>query len=163
MPINHGGPWPLTNVWLGVTAENQAATKRLDDLAATPAAVRFVNYEPALEAVDFSRWVYDREEKIRKAMYGPAALNEEQAGSVIPRPIDWVIAGGESGSNARYCDAQWVRDVVKQCRVAGTPVFVKQLGSNTGGTPKRLLHRKGADPSEWPADLRVRQYPEVKR
>ena len=118
--------YPRHNTWVGVTVENQAATKRLDDLVATPAAVRFVSYEPALEGVDFSRWVYDREEKIRKAMYGPAALNEEQAGSVIPRPIDWVIAGSESGPHARPAQLDWFRSARDQCVAAGVPFFFKQ-------------------------------------
>ena len=46
------------------------------------------------------------------------------------------------------------------------PVFVKQLGrkpmAESGRAPLRLKHRKGADPSEWPEDLRVREMPEVR-
>ena len=93
--------------------------------------------------------------------------------------LDWVIVGGESGPKARPCDVQWIRTIVEQCRNAGVPCFVKQLGANAldadgsmhgryqaGGIrhdfPK-LTHSKGGDPSEWPENLRVRQWPEVAR
>ena len=75
--------------------------------------------------------------------------------------IDWVIVGGESGPGARECDVAWIRSVVEQCQAAGVPVFVKQLGkiATFGGKPYRTEHTKGGDPSEWPADLRVREIP----
>jgi len=109
-------------------------------------------------------------------MRGPMAPNRDQAESMIPSPgIHWVIVGGESGPGARPCRVEWIRDIVRQCRDAGVPVFVKQLGAAaTGGvagdwTPQgvqlalrggiRLGDRKGGDWYEWPADLRVREYP----
>jgi hypothetical protein len=90
--------------------------------------------------------------------------------------IDWVIVGGESGSGARSCGVDWIRDIVKQCSSAGVACFVKQLGAayvdalnavggaQTPAVPEygpiaRLRDRKGGDMSEWPADLRVRQFP----
>ncbi|QRK06031.1 DUF5131 family protein [Archangium violaceum] len=82
--------------------------------------------------------------------------------------INWVIVGGESGPKARPCDVEWVRDIVRQCRKAGVPCFVKQLGAITRWDldapmpPNGLLtDRKGGDMSEWPEDLRVREFPEV--
>jgi hypothetical protein len=83
--------------------------------------------------------------------------------------IDWVIVGGESGGGARPCDVAWIRDVVAQCRAAGVPVFVKQLGALPridGGTLtvegyRWVSDHKGGDPDEWPADLRVREFPAV--
>jgi hypothetical protein len=78
---------------------------------------------------------------------------------------DWVIVGGESGPHARPCDIAWIRDVVRQCRAAGVPVFVKQLGSRPviGDFPgKRLYHlrdRHGGNMAEWPEDIRVREFP----
>lgn len=91
---------------------------------------------------------------------------------------DWVITGGESGPGARPCDVAWIHSIVDQCKVAGVPCFVKQLGdvrilSPGTGLPyyRELPHyrewfhqikaRKGGDPSEWPEDLRVRQFPEA--
>ena len=98
--------------------------------------------------------------------------------------IDWVIVGGESGPGARPCNLEWIRSIVRQCKDAGVPCFVKQVGSKpqcllsinaalelqafSGRNPDRpesmkLKSSKGGDPAEWPEDLRVRQFPEVVR
>ncbi len=95
--------------------------------------------------------------------------------------LDLVIVGGESGPGARRCDVEWIGSVVRQCKEAGVACFVKQLGANViaNGPLGHLFHRydgkqttlgwrarlrdpKGGDQSEWPADLRVRQFPEVR-
>lgn len=76
--------------------------------------------------------------------------------------IDWVIVGGESERGARDCRLSWIRDVVRQCKAAGVPVFVKQLGKRPiqdDGTLLDLKKFKGNDLNEWPADLRVREMP----
>jgi protein gp37 len=98
--------------------------------------------------------------------------------------LDWVVIGGESGPNARPFDIAWARSIIAQCKAAGTACFFKQAGSNAywdGAGPGpigyshkhhdehvinskvcwllRLKDRKGGDPAEWPADLRVREYP----
>lgn len=86
-------------------------------------------------------------------------------------PIDWVIAGGESGKDARPCDVRWIESIRDQCQVAGVPCFVKQLGANPVATPvpgyttglASLEDNKGGNPDEWPEDLRVREFPEVSR
>lgn len=126
---------PLPNVWLGVTVENQkAADERIPFLLQTPAAVRFLSCEPLLEPVDLA--------------------------SAMPKTggecVNWVIVGGESGHNARPIDISWIQSVVAQCQDADVPVFVKQLGSNADYP---AVSDKGDNPSEWPEDLRVRQYP----
>jgi protein gp37 len=151
---NHARGSDTPNVWLGVSAENQAtADERIPILLQTPAAVRFVSTEPLLEPVDIRRWI--------------VGCNDyrdppEHAG------IHWVIVGGESGPNARPCNVEWIRDIVRQCKAAGVRVFVKQIGglafngSLRGHEPDcRWLtdDRKGGDPAEWPEDLRVREYP----
>jgi hypothetical protein len=145
---------PPANVWIGVSAETQA---RLDErvplLLRIPARVRFVSAEPLLGPLDFAslRWP-DAD--------GVAA--GDSAG------IDWLIVGGESGPGARPCDVAWIRSIVRQCADAGVACFVKQLGArpylspeHDGGTGFNLTLRdkKGGDPAEWPADLRVRQLP----
>jgi protein gp37 len=141
--LRHGYGMTLPNVWLGVTVEDQdAANKRILYLLATPAAVRWVSFEPMLESVNLH--------------LGRDTLD---AWSAAP-PIDWVVVGGESGPNARACDVEWIRDVVRQCREAGTACFVKQLGARCAGG---IINSKGADPEEWPVDLRVREYPGVSR
>ena len=91
------------NVWLGMTAEDQHRyDQRWKHLAAVPAAVLFVSYEPAI---------------------GPLRL----AGTG-PHP-DWLIVGGESGPGARPMEAQWVRQIVDDCRQVGTAPFFKQWGT----------------------------------
>ena len=131
------------NVWLGTSVEHQATAHRLDVLATLRARVRFASVEPLL---------------------GPVKLPSLEA-------LDWLIVGGESGVNARPCDADWIRDVIAQGDAAGVPVFVKQLGARfhdadqgLGGRlnrdlPERLRSHKGSDPAEWPADLRRRELP----
>lgn len=164
-------PWPLANVHLGVSVENQAtADERIPALLATPAAVRFVSYEPALSGVSF-----------RCIGYGPsnrgfvdALTGETECAEVRGRPhaaaplprLDWIIVGGESGPGARPFDLAWARSVIAQCRAAGVPVFVKQLGANpmevtAAGTAwdPCLIDRKGGDMREWPESLRVRMFP----
>jgi len=91
---------------------------------------------------------------------------------IYPR-VDWVIIGGESGPHSRPFDVQWARDTIAQFRAAGVPVFVKQMGSkpttdhrtrpkDEGAHWTTLLKdKKGGNPDEWPADLRVREFPEV--
>ena len=83
--------------------------------------------------------------------------------------IDWVIVGGESGPGARPCDIAWIRSIVAQCKAAGVPCFVKQLGAfwarkaNKDPDNWEQIDRKGGDPLDWPLDIRVRQMAEVKR
>ena len=137
--------WP--NVWPGTTVEDQQrANERIDALVKVPAARRFLSCEPLLERVDLSRW-----------------LDEDKTGFV--GLIDWVIIGGESGPGARPFDLEWARDLVRQCRDGGraeAAVFVKQMGDHPVEHGKRLhLGRHGADPEQWPPDLRVQEFPEV--
>jgi protein gp37 len=105
---------PYLNVWLGVSVEDQkTADERIPLLLQTPAAVRFVSYEPALGPVDFIPYL------------DPSC----QALNRLPRAqVDWVIAGGESGPSARPPHPQWVLHVRDQCEAAGTPFFFKQWG-----------------------------------
>jgi len=146
--------WPLPNIWLGVSVEDQAAAdERIPWLLKTPAAVRWVSLEPMIGPVTFRpEWLSHH--------WSPAT-------GALHLPLDWVVLGGESGPGARPCAISWIRDVVGQCKAASVSVFMKQLGRQpvdamyeTG--MRRLGNSKGADPEEWPADLRVQQFPEVK-
>lgn len=131
--------WPLPNVWLGTSVENQnAADQRITHLLECPAAARFLSCEPLLGTVDIASGA------------GVTYWDDATAG------IHWVIVGGELGPKARVCSVAWIRDIVQQCKAAGVPVFVKQLGSH-GRAP--LASRKGNDMNEWPEDLRVREMP----
>ena len=89
---------------------------------------------------------------------------EPQVERVIPKArggLDWLITGGESdqrGAKARPYDPDWARALITYGQATGTAIFVKQMGSNPGGG-LRLRDRAGADPSEWPVNLRVREFP----
>jgi len=140
--------WPLPNVWLGVSVEDQAtADERIPLLLQTPAAVRWISYEPALGPVDLRPFLW----KI-----------DDLAGDLR---VDWVVIGGESGPGARPFDLAWARRAIAQCRAAGVPVFVKQLGAQPfyripeGTAGLGLRDRKGGSMEEWPDDLRVREFP----
>lgn len=204
-PLHARIDWPLPNVWLGVSVENQHfANERIPLLLQTPAAVRFISAEPLLGPLNlrphFFSHAVARPARCRRCgrdhgftrcpNYGAVAMRdsrhptcdrfERQAGE----GVDWVIVGGESGAKARPFDIQWARDIVRECQLAGVPVFVKQLGSNPEQPQKcgdcdpclggqrcyqqysvgmTLRDRKGGDMSEWPADLRVREFPTVTR
>ena len=123
--------WPLRNVWLGVSVEDQAAANnRIPLLMETPAAVRFLSCEPLLGPVDATRWVFDRDAAVRRMRNGPAAMNREQADDYIAPCIDWVIAGGESGPGARPMHPDWPRKLRDDCAAAGVPFFFKQWGEH---------------------------------
>ena len=147
--------WPLPNVWIGVSVENQEqADARIPHLLNVPAAVRFLSCEPLLGPVT-----------LHPGILGCVGHLAETFGNPL---IHWVIVGGESGHGARIFDCAHARKIVEQCQVAGVAVFVKQLGAcaidqdNDGIAPLVLRNRKGGDPAEWPTDLRVREYPEAR-
>jgi protein gp37 len=148
------GGWPLPNVWLGVTAENQkAADERVPELLRCPAAVHIVSYEPALEAVDFSAYVQtcrDFEVALERAapeisisehMAALRKFEAERRGAPYDARLSWVIVGGESGNKARPFNIDWARQVVAQCKAAGVAVFVKQVGAKP--FDGRSLHLEG--------------------
>jgi len=163
-----GGPaqYPLLNVWLGVSVEDQkTADERIPILMETPAAVRFISYEPALGSVDISDYTPI-----------PPDLPDVDPG----RPgLDWVICGGESGPNARPFDLEWARDAMAKCKKAGVPFFMKQMGSlpylsrfgcecwpddkpmikHESGCFLKFKDPKGGVMLEWPRDLMVREFP----
>ena len=110
--------WPLSNVWLGVSVENQrAADERIPLLLQTPAAVRFLSCEPLLGPVMLTG--------LGKRCYGCAAGVPHRCRNVL---VDWVIVGGESGPGARPMHPDWVRSIRDQCKAAEVPFFFKQWG-----------------------------------
>lgn len=183
------------NVWIGTSAENQEMFDKLvPHLLKVPAAVRFLSCEPLLGPIAMEKIT------LRANGQNPNELSNDLGDWVSPligafsdSPlINWVIAGGESGNKARDCNIEWVRSIVKQCKAAGTSVFVKQLGerlnvANDSGMewphhgdewetiPENYMPRfqgervslhmagKGGNIEEWPEDLRIRQFPVVKK
>ncbi len=124
-PIAYGGDgivvgendrWPLPNVWLGVSVEDQTtADERIPLLLQTPAAVHFVSCEPLLGPVDLNK-----AHGFQRPIYG------DTGGYPPPERLDWVICGGESGPGARPMHPDWARSLRDQCADAGVPYFFKQ-------------------------------------
>ncbi|MGD9635936.1 MAG: DUF5131 family protein [Pirellulales bacterium] len=151
---NERGELYRRNVWLLTSIATQAdadknlpAMRRCVDLV----PVLGISAEPLIEPVDF---------RLAKSISGESDSH-----------FKWIIVGGESGHHARPFNVAWARSIIKQCRDAGVPCFVKQLGSaamefSIHDLPRgmtRFVHSKGGDWNEWPADLRVREFPAVTR
>jgi protein gp37 len=173
VPVDWLADWPA-HVWVGTTVENQAcADERIPHLLQVPARVRFLSCEPVLgEVVLPLRCLRDHN----------ADGDCDRHTQGCPK-LHWVIVGGESGAGAREFQLEWAYDIVRQCRAAGVPVFVKQFGKRpvtsnanlydfpeamtifvhgTAAAGGRLVLRdgkKGADMTEWPEQFRVREFP----
>ena len=153
-----------SNIWLGVSVEDNARRTRIGHLRAIP-CVRFISFEPLLEDL-------------------PNLSLGGRDG------IDWVIVGGESGDRARGCNMEWIRTIIQSCTQQGIACFVKQLGAKAfeatnsdfvdwptgtvfscpdegidgeGPTYPKLKHPKGGDINEWPQELKVREFPKFSK
>jgi protein gp37 len=122
-------PW-APHIWQGVSVESADYSFRVDHLRRTAAQVKFLSVEPLL---------------------GPIPHLDLTG-------IHWVIVGGESGGSCRAMDSAWAMSIIEQCQAAGIACFVKQVGERLARTWK-CKAKKGGDPSEWPAEYRVRQLP----
>lgn len=126
--------WPLPNVWLGVSVEDQAtADERIPLLLQTPAAVRWISAEPLLGPVDlrFGDPLGEDDDSsvgCYPCWWRDAGRHEHYIGEGCGRGIDWVVAGGESGPKARPMHPAWVRSLRDQCAVAGVRFLFKQWG-----------------------------------
>jgi len=120
------GVRPIEWIWLGVTAENQAAAdERIPLLLQTPAAVRFVSCEPLLGPIDLRRYLWCLDCAEEAAPCEPCLETRLFDG---PK-LSWCITGGESGPGARPIYPQWARSIRDQCLASGTPWFFKQWGA----------------------------------
>lgn len=130
------------NVWLGTSVENRTnGYPRMDALRSVPATVRFLSCEPLIVGLD----------------------------DVDLTDFHWVIVGGESGPQARPFDVEWARSIKRQCKNFSSTFFFKQLGRRPkeNGIPFALTQRKptgqkdvsGVIPENFPADLRIQQWP----
>ena len=134
------------NLWTGVSVYNQeTADQRTAELQRIPSPVRFIKAEPLEDELRLEKW-----------------LGKHKA-------VQWVITGAGTGKDAKPCNVEWLQSIVAQCRHAGVAAFVTQVGRpaayrtqepTAGSSGKRLRSRTGADPDEWPEDLRCRQWPE---
>jgi protein gp37 len=156
-------PWP--NVWIGATVVNQEEAERdIPKLLNVPASLRFLSCEPLLGALDL---------EYPESLFpnGPQRCCSGHECGCMGQPVDpplihgvnWVIVGGESGGKARPFDLGAARSIVRQCAASNVHVFVKQLGSrpemNPGPVSWPTTDPKGGDMTEWPEDLRVREFP----
>lgn len=141
-------PWPLPNLTLGISAENQKAyDERIDDLLRCPAARRIVSYEPALGPLDLS---------LLGTLPDEIAPGYKQACDLI----HGVICGGESGGKARPTDLEWHRSVRDQCRSAGVAFWYKQMGRRVIDPDGHVvtLARQGRNRDEMPRDLDITEW-----
>lgn len=124
-----GFPWqPSSNVWLGVSVEDQkAADERIPLLLQVPAAVRFLSCEPLLGPIDLSKYYFCTIPGKVTNRYPFKGLQENEKTKWI-NLLNWVIAGGESGPGSRPMHPDWARGLRDQCKAAGVPFFFKQWG-----------------------------------
>lgn len=125
--------WPLKNVWIGVSCEDQAAVdERVPFLAELPAIVRFLSCEPLLGPIDLTKVNpapgRDNYDDYLRGIYYPLERKSSTAGINHGKTVQWVITGGESGHHARPVHPDWVRSLRDQCKAAGVPFFFKQWG-----------------------------------
>jgi protein gp37 len=119
--------WPLTNIWFGVTAENQEwLINRFGYLAQIPASVRFLSLEPLLGPMDVYHHLPGWEQC---SACGRVQRRLSARGFPLVDFVDWVIVGPETinGKPGRSCELSWIHHIVEQCHQADTPVFVKAI------------------------------------
>lgn len=128
--VLYDAPWPLPNVLLGVSVENQTwADIRIPALLETAAAVRFLSCEPLLGPIDL-RNLRARNGVLIDCLGGDVKTPDgKSVYTGTPSIIDWVIVGGESGPGARPMHPHWVRDLRDQCATAHAAYFFKQWGN----------------------------------
>jgi protein gp37 len=127
-PPHRIGPWPLPNVWLGVSVEDQKrADERIPDLLATPAAVRWISAEPLLGPVDL-RKVAPMDNRHLDVLVGVVLWIDGSYHDEFTQRVSWVVVGGESGPGARPMHPDWARSLRDQCAAAGVAFHFKQWG-----------------------------------
>jgi protein gp37 len=135
LPSDWGDGWP--NVWLGVSIEDQrAADSRLPILIDIPARVRFISAEPLLGMLNIAPWIHQ---------------------------LDWVIAGGESGPEARLMEMGWARVLRSHCARANVPFFFKQQSAGRPGQRPWIVETDGrhTEWQEYPPDVDWLHLPEA--
>jgi len=144
--------WPLPNVFLGVTAENQQrADERIPILLQIPAAVRFVSVEPMLGPVDLDYFLrcpgcgYSKKDM---ALHCDHHLCSEKKNKIL----DWIICGSESGSKRRFAPDQWFRDLKDQCVAAQVPFFFKQKENLSKNNVEKMPRLDGKIWNEYPKE-----------
>lgn len=140
LPQDWGEGWD--NVWFGTSVGSNDSMHRVYELMKIKAKTRFVSFEPLWGAIDTN------------------------AHKEVLNKLDWAIIGGESGNDNgkwtyRPCSLTWIDTMVQTFKAANVPVFVKQLGTYLSKDMK-LSDRHGGNINDWPLDLQVREFPNVK-
>jgi protein gp37 len=167
-----------SNVWLGTTVEDQQrANERIPHLVAVPAAVRFLSCEPLLEPVNLDPLTcpncFEHDAHFEDLPDQPGFCSQPWCGECdmeMGSPgwldeISWVIVGGESGAGARPFSTDAANAIRQQCALAGVSFFMKQLGrlpETIGKAWLPLSDKHGGDVADFPPELRVREFPEVR-
>jgi len=172
------------NCWIGTSISDQAtADQYIPELLKLRglAPVLFVSAEPLLSQVDLTNILLPGPGKKSPTLNALEGRVYHEDGVTRDASLDWLIVGGESGSKARPFNLQWGRDLISQCTTADVPVpvFMKQVGSNPqeenvytpsdSNEPEKVTRfhkmkdKKGGNPDEWPAALRVREIPHINR
>ena len=139
LPEDWGDGWD--NVWLGTSVGSHEGLKRINELQRIPAKIRFLSIEPLTEGLNLHPWL-------------------------VLDLIHWLIVGGESGNeNGKYkyrlCEISWIEAIVGQCKMFDVPVFVKQMGTYIA-KQLNMKDRHGGDINEFPTELQIREFPNVK-
>jgi protein gp37 len=130
-----GAPtWPLPNVYLGVSVEDQAtADERIPELLKCPGN-RWLSIEPMLERLDVQRWLSGDCEDCDGEGCNPLGETCPSChGQSYFHAIDWLVVGGESGPRHRPCEVAWIESIADQCRAAGVPCYIKQASASRPG------------------------------
>jgi protein gp37 len=148
-------------ILLASVENNEQFIERTPILLGIPAVCHGLSMEPLLGPIDclnYNFWATGHARRQDKTLTAAG----------VHTHLKWIIIGGESGKKARPCDVDWITSLVKQGQAAGVPTFVKQLGANpieNGLPPLRdapgSFHKKWGDPSEWPVNLRIQEFPEL--
>lgn len=150
------------NVWMGISAENQETLdERMRHFQGIPAEIKFLSLEPLLGPIDLTAFFKDHHVRVM-GIPELSAVNQVGINYSLQKRL-WVIVGGESGNDNghwryRSCKMDWIMSIEDQCKRAGVPLFIKQLGTHLSKY-MGYKDRHGGTLSEWPAPVQIRQFP----
>lgn len=127
--ILNGDTWPLPNVWLMTTVEDQSQTWRITELLKCPAVIRGLSCEPLIAPLSL-RWLAAFPENAPTTAMNPHNADRSTDELDGLRRLDWVIVGGESGHGARPMKEEWALTLRDQCQTAGVAFHFKQWGAH---------------------------------
>ena len=149
----------VSNMWWGVTVCNQSeADAKIPELLKVPGH-KWLSIEPMLGEIDLNM--------CNRCVKSPLHC-EENGCPAYDRSAEFVVVGAETGSGRRPCNIEWIRSIVRQCKAAGVPVWVKAVEierdvrprpNNRGDVTWDVVKRVSHDMLEFPPDLRVREVP----